>query len=156
MTLPHTPDLDDVLEAFATEPSSDDAVLATYVRRYPQFALALADFAHELRLTAFAEEQASTPDSTWQAESWRRFESAAEAMSSGSIARYHRPVRRRRTRAPGRDPRSPQHTDGCTQRFPRPPGAASERAEAIPSSPGRCAEHRPGSTPDVPRTPPAR
>lgn len=84
MTLPPTPDLDDVLEAFACEFSPDDTVLATYIRRYPQFALALADFAHELRLATSTDEQTSAPDSAWQAESWRRFESALEAMSSGS------------------------------------------------------------------------
>ena len=39
MTLP-IPELDDVLEAFACEASTDDAMLVTYIRRYPQFALA--------------------------------------------------------------------------------------------------------------------
>lgn len=50
------PSLDGVLEAFALEPSTDDAVLATYIRRYPEFALALATFAHELRLSALVRE----------------------------------------------------------------------------------------------------
>jgi hypothetical protein len=84
MTLPKTPDLDGVLEAFASEPSTDDAVLAAYIRRYPEFALALADFAHDLRLSPIAEENALAPDGAWQAESWRRFENAATAMSSVS------------------------------------------------------------------------
>jgi hypothetical protein len=84
MTPPPTPELDDVLEAFASESSPDDTTLATYIRRYPQFALALADFAHELRLATFTDEQASAPDSAWQAESWRSFKSALEATSSGS------------------------------------------------------------------------
>ena len=85
MTLHPTPELDDVLEAFATEFSPDDTVLATYIRRYPQFALALADFAHELRLAASTDEQASAPDSAWQAESWRRFKRALEATPSVSL-----------------------------------------------------------------------
>jgi len=84
MTAPPTPDVDDVLEAFASEPSTDDATLGTYIRRYPQFALALTDFAHELRLTTLAEEHASAPDSEWQAESWRRFVRGAEAVSAAS------------------------------------------------------------------------
>lgn len=86
MTLPSTPDLDDVLELFANEPSTDDVMLATYIRRYPQFALALADLAHELRLSAIAEEQATPPDSAWQTKSWSRFENAAAALSSASLS----------------------------------------------------------------------
>lgn len=84
MTLPSTPDVDDVLEAFASEPSTDDATFATYIRRYPQFALALTDFVHELRLTVLTEEHISAPDHEWQSESWRRFLSAAEATSAAS------------------------------------------------------------------------
>lgn len=72
-------DLDDVLEAFAGEPDTGDAALAGYIRRYPQFAVALAEFALELRLTVAAEGQASAPDVVWLNESWRKFERAAAA-----------------------------------------------------------------------------
>jgi len=74
------PDLDDVLEAFASEPASDDATLASYIHRYPQFAPALADFAHELRLAERVDEDAALADPEWQDESWRRFTAAAQEM----------------------------------------------------------------------------
>jgi hypothetical protein len=84
VTRPGSPDLDEVLEAFASEPSPDDAILTRYARRYPQFALALVDLAHELRLATAAEDEDSTPDSTWQEASWRKFKSSATSISTDS------------------------------------------------------------------------
>jgi len=84
VTLPTPPDLDDVLEAFAAEASGDDAILAAYIRRYPQYALALADYAHELRLVESAEDEGVPRDIAWEEESWRRFEGAA--ASAGLLA----------------------------------------------------------------------
>lgn len=78
--------LDAVLEAFASEPSSDDATLASYIHRYPHFAPALADFAHELRLAARVDEDAAVSDPQWQDESWRLFTSATQEASSTARA----------------------------------------------------------------------
>lgn len=47
-SLTSMPSLEDVLAAFAVEPVSDRATLETYLRRYPQFAMALIDLSHEL------------------------------------------------------------------------------------------------------------
>jgi hypothetical protein len=80
VTLPAAPDLDDVLEAFGSEPATDDATLAAYIQLYPQFAPALADFAHELRLAGITEGAAAARDDVWEADSWRKFAAAAEAM----------------------------------------------------------------------------
>jgi pimeloyl-ACP methyl ester carboxylesterase len=87
VTVPPAPDLDDVLEAFGSEPATDDATLADYIRLYPQFAPALADFAHELRLTASLDGEAANRDDAWQTESWRRFAAAAEAMPGAAAGR---------------------------------------------------------------------
>jgi len=49
------PDLDEVLAAFAVEPSPGRETLERYLRRYPQFAAALVDLSRELHREAPAD-----------------------------------------------------------------------------------------------------
>jgi hypothetical protein len=77
------PDLDATLEAFA-EAGADDATLADYVRRYPQFAGELIDFAQELRAVEADDAAPYTPDTAWETESWARFAKAAGVARGGA------------------------------------------------------------------------
>ena len=78
------PNLDDTLHAFA-EAGADDATLADYVRRYPQFAAELIDFAQELRQIEIDDAVSYTPDTAWENASWARFAKAA-ALAESDVA----------------------------------------------------------------------
>lgn len=67
--------LDEILYAFA-EDGMDDATLAEYIRRYPEFAGELIDLAHELRAVEADIEAPYTPDTAWESKAWVRFAKA--------------------------------------------------------------------------------
>lgn len=75
-----TPNLEATLHAFA-EAGADDATLADYVHRYPQFAGELIDLAQELRAIEADDAAPYTPDTAWETESWARFARAAGIAS---------------------------------------------------------------------------
>jgi hypothetical protein len=77
-------DLEAMLHAFA-EAGADDVTLADYVRRYPEFAGELIDFAQELRALETDEAAPYTPDTAWETESWARFTKSA-GFTSGSAS----------------------------------------------------------------------
>ena len=80
------PDLEATLQAFA-EAGADDATLADYIRRYPQFAGELIDFAQELRAVEADAAAPYTPDAAWETGSWARFAKAAGiAAGDASVA----------------------------------------------------------------------
>ena len=82
------PNLDETLHAFA-EAGTDDTTLADYVRRYPQFAAELIDFAQELREIDVDEARPYTPDTAWENASWARFAKAAAvavAVAASDVA----------------------------------------------------------------------
>jgi hypothetical protein len=67
------PDLDEVLAAFAVEPSPGRATLERYLRRYPQFAAALIDLSRELHRELPADGRPdSAEDQTRIEAAWRR------------------------------------------------------------------------------------
>lgn len=67
----HNPSIEDVLDAFAVESSPDRGTLERYQRRYPYFAAALAELAHELwrsvpvDVTPITDEDAAYIDAAW-------------------------------------------------------------------------------------------
>ncbi|MBU1386039.1 MAG: hypothetical protein KJ916_14475 [Alphaproteobacteria bacterium] len=80
--MPRSLDLDDVLEAFALEPRQGDDVLMEYVRRYPEHASEIVEYARQLALAEEADAEDVEADDAWLEESWQRFVSAANAESS--------------------------------------------------------------------------
>lgn len=80
--MPRSLDLDDVLEAFALEPRQGDDVLMEYVRRYPEHASEIVEYARQLALAEEADAEDVEADDAWLEKSWQRFVSAANAESS--------------------------------------------------------------------------
>ncbi|MBR0695343.1 hypothetical protein [Bradyrhizobium lablabi] len=64
---------EDVLDAFAAEPSHDAATFQKYLKDYPQFADALVDLSRELSRELVQEEPFSKRDTAWIDESVRRY-----------------------------------------------------------------------------------
>lgn len=64
---------EDVLDAFAAEPSHDSATFQRYLRDYPQFADALVDLSRELSREIVQEEPLSGRETAWIDEAVRRY-----------------------------------------------------------------------------------
>jgi hypothetical protein len=75
--------LEDVLDAFAVEPSPGRETLERYLRRYPQFAPALIDLSRELHREPPQENAAETAEDHVRIEAaWRQHRDAAVPQSS--------------------------------------------------------------------------
>ena len=95
--------LDDILDNFASETVHGAAILRTYLERYPEYAPAILDLSHELRLQREMERQPpAEADEAWLEASWQAFPSDAlanpavsapdpfAALASGRLAEMRR------------------------------------------------------------------
>ncbi len=73
---------EDVLNAFALEPTHDRATLESYLREYPQYAIELAHLSHELSRIITEPAELSAADRAHVDEAWREYVSS----SSVSVA----------------------------------------------------------------------
>jgi hypothetical protein len=81
------PALDEVLDAFAVEPSPDRTTLEHYLRHYPQYAEALIDLSRELhRQLPLGEEPESAEDEALIDAAWRRHREAGGRPSADPFA----------------------------------------------------------------------
>ncbi len=80
--MPRSIGLDGVLEAFALEPRQDGDVLMEYLRRYPEHASAIVEYARQLTLAEEADAEDVEPDDAWLEASWQRFSGAAQTATS--------------------------------------------------------------------------
>lgn len=86
---PHVtePTREDVLDAFAVEPSVGRETLEQYLRKYPQFAAELVDLSRELsRVVVEDEEPLSAADASWIEAAWQRHAEAAPTAIADPFA----------------------------------------------------------------------
>lgn len=76
-----TPDLDDVLEAFALDAEGDETALARYVDRYPQHAAALIDLSLELTRVIEDDGPATAEEDALAEAAWSRLQSAGSSTA---------------------------------------------------------------------------
>ena len=78
---------EEVLDAFAVEPSPGRETLERYLREYPQFALELVDLSSELSRTMVEDERPlSETDTSWINAAWKRHAEAAPPAVSDPFA----------------------------------------------------------------------
>jgi hypothetical protein len=78
---------EEVLDAFAVEPTHGRETLARYLREYPQFALELVDLSRELSRAIIEDnEPLSEADASWIDAAWKRHVEAAPPAVSDPFA----------------------------------------------------------------------
>ena len=80
---PETPKLscEDVLNAFAVEPSHERLTLERYLRDYPQYAVQLAHLSHELSRAAVEPAPLSVKDKALIDEAWKQYSTSAQVST---------------------------------------------------------------------------
>jgi len=82
--LPH--DDEEILLAFAVEPTHDRSTLERYLRSYPHLADDLIDLSLDLRLQRASDDASAPVDETWVETSWTAFQAANPAYAGNAIA----------------------------------------------------------------------
>ena len=75
------PSSEDVLNAFAVEPSHDRSTLERYLRDFPQYAIELALLSHELSRSTAKKPRLSAKDRVTIDEAWKRYSSSSTATT---------------------------------------------------------------------------
>jgi hypothetical protein len=85
---------EDVLNAFAVEPSHDRSTLERYLREHPQYAVELAHLSHELSRAKVAATDLSEKDRLAIDEAWKQYSSSPTTSTANVFATLSVPQRR--------------------------------------------------------------
>lgn len=75
-----TPSCNDVLSAFAVEPTHDRSTLERYLREFPQYAVEIANLSHEISRPLAKDRELTPNERTIIDESWRRYSSSPSTV----------------------------------------------------------------------------